>query len=301
MPFQDLLLAIGEQWYIKMSSWQFCKHPEICGQCRKLARLHWNISKSSHCGEKSPNSINVMHSGSQISTYVNRKTFFCDLFSYQSEIPIDVLTHNQTGMKNFNKIPLNIKGYSKHSFLTIPVMNVTSHLWLKKLFLTKNRWRTLSLFINVTNGTIKQYQQHYSHHIQLEIICLIVKSAPKRSLTNKDFTITLCTFINKLMWSIINVPYVIIKLNQKMFLHIERGTCCKKCPKQFILKPRLYFHIMYNHKQEAHNAFCNVTGVIIKQNPQRFSLHIQIELTSLIVKVINKENIITWIEHMKGL
>ena len=57
--FQDLLPAIGEQWYIKMSFWQFCTYHEICGQCGKLSELHWDVSLSSIRGEKVLNSIEI--------------------------------------------------------------------------------------------------------------------------------------------------------------------------------------------------------------------------------------------------
>ena len=59
MPFQDLLPAIGEQWYIEMWFWQFCTHPEICGQCGNLSELHWNVSLSCNHGEKVPNIIKI--------------------------------------------------------------------------------------------------------------------------------------------------------------------------------------------------------------------------------------------------
>ena len=59
VPFQILLPTIGEQRYIKILFWQFCTHPEICGQCGKLSELHWNVSKSSNCGEKVLNSIEI--------------------------------------------------------------------------------------------------------------------------------------------------------------------------------------------------------------------------------------------------
>ena len=264
VPFQDLLPANGEQWYIKMSSWQFWKHPDICGQCRKLSELHWNVSMSSNRGEKSQNSINVIHSGSHSSIYVNRKTFFCDQFSYQSEIPIHVLTHNQNRHEQLQQNPNKHKGLQQTqlfnyscdecNFTSLIKQAVFNHKQVANIALSYkcNKWDHQTISTAVFS----------SHTVRDDLFNCKKKCA--KTFTGQQRLYYHTVYIHKQV-DVVNYKCTICDHQTKfknVILPHKNGDfefCCKKCPKQFILKPssiiksdkqRLYYHMNRAHEQK---------------------------------------------------